>query len=435
VPVKEGITRNLTASSNAHDRSGFWSPDGKWIAYLSDLNGEYDIYIQKQDGSEPAVQLTSGADTYKFTIRWSPDSNKILWNDKLMRLQYIDIESKKVTQVDKSRFWEFNNFDWSPDSKWIAYSQLLANQFTQVVLYNLESAKKYEVTDEWFSSDQPTFSRDGKYLVFTSERTFEPTYSNVEWNYAYEKMSKIYLVALAKDTPSPFAPTNDEVKIDEPAKSDADTKKDTKGKKDDKKEKAVATSEASTVKIDLEGIQQRIIELPIKASNYFNLWMVDDKVYYNEPTDDGISLKMFDLKAKKDNELGSGMAFDITANGKKMMIAQNNKYAVIDLPSSKISIDKYIDMSDLKVWVDYRKEWNQIYDEAWRQMRDFFYVPNMHGVDWKAMHDKYAVMLPNVNNRNDLTYLIGELIGECRVRRIVFCLLAQERHYNCRASN
>ncbi len=417
VPVKEGITRNLTGSNQAHDRDGAWSPDGKWIAYLSDINGEYEIYIQKQDGSEPPVQLTSGADTYKFTFRWSPDSKKILWNDKMMRLQYIDIETKKVTLVDKSKLWEYGSFDWSPDSKWICYSQIQPNRFNQVILYQLETARKIEVTDQWFNSDQATFSRDGKYLVFVSDRTYNPTYSAVEWNYAYENMSKLYLVALAADTPSPFALSNDEVKMEEaetPKEEDAKVKgKESKSKKADK-EKA-ETEKSKDIKVDEEGIQQRIVELPVKASNYFNLWAIDDKVYYNEASGEGFNLKLFDLKAKKETEIGNNMVFDITTNGKKMLIRQNNRFYMIDLPSSKVNLDKSIEMNEVKMWVDYRLEWKQIYDEAWRQMRDFFYVPNMHGVDWKSMYEKYAVMLPYVNHRNDLTYLIGEMIGELNV--------------------
>ncbi|HPT02405.1 MAG TPA: S41 family peptidase [Bacteroidales bacterium] len=419
VPAKEGITRNLTASSNAHDREAYWSPDGKWIAYLSDKNGEYEIYIRKQDGSENPVQVTTGADTYKFSLEWSPDSKKIMWNDKKMRLQFVNIDTKEVTLVDQSKIWEFNSFEWSPDSKWIAYTQQLSNGFGQIMLYNLETARKYEVTDQWYTSDDPAFSSDGKFLLFTSDRTFNPTYSNVEWNYAYENMAKIYMVALDKSTPSPFAPANDEVSVEESAAQPADAKdvkdgKTGKGKKD-AKEKKPAEEKTVTIKIDPDGIQQRIIELPVEASNYFNLAAVDDKVYYNQRTDKGLSLKMFDLKNKKETELASGMVFDITANHKKMLLVQGPKYAIIDLPGSKINVEKYIDLSDVKVWVNLHEEWKQIYDEAWRQMRDFFYVPNMHGLDWKAMHDKYAVMVPYVNNRNDLTYLIGELISELSV--------------------
>jgi tricorn protease len=421
VPVKEGITRNLTSSSNAHDREATWSPDSKWIAYLSDASGEYEIYIAKQDGSEPPVQLTTGADTYKFSIRWSPDSKKILWNDKMLRLQYVDISSKEVTLVDKSKVWEYRSFDWSPDSRWITYSQTSENGMQQVMLFNTDDKKISPVTDEWFSSDQPTFSRNGKYLIFTSDRTFNPIYSNVEWNFAYQDMTKLYLVTLQKDTPSPFAPSNDEVKMDDAKDLDEDqpekSEKPEKNKKSGKDQKKDNEPEPSSkpVKIDLEGLQQRIIEIPVEAGNYWNLWSVDDKIYYNMANDKGMSAKVYDLKQKKETELGSDVSFDITANGKKMLVRQRSRYAMIDLPSSKISTEKYIDMGDMKIWIDNRQEWNQIYDEAWRQMRDFFYVPNMHGVDWKAMHSKYALMLPWVNNRNDLTYLIGEMIAELSV--------------------
>jgi tricorn protease len=416
VPAKEGITRNLTSSSNAHDREGCWSPDGKWIAYLSDASGEYEIYTARQDGSEAPVQLTSGADTYKFTIRWSPDSKKIIWNDKMLRLQYVDVTTKKITLVDKSKVWEFGDFDWSPDSQWITYTNARDNGMTQIMLFNTLDGAKHEVTDQWFSSGQPTFSHNGKYLVFSSDRTFNPIYSNVEWNFAYENMTKLYMVTLAKDTPSPFAPSNDEVKTEESTKdANAKPEKDDKTKKSDKSDKKDTEPTVKPVKIDLEGLQQRIIEIPVNAGNYWNIVALEDKVYYNTANDDGMSAKVYDLKQKKETDLGSDISFDITADGKKMLVRQRGKYSMIDLPSSKISTEKTIDMSDLKIWMNNRQEWQQIYDEAWRQMRDFFYMPNMHGVDWKAMHDKYAVMLPWVNNRSDLTYLIGEMIAELSV--------------------
>ena len=416
VPVKEGITRNLTSSSNSHDREGFWSPDGKWIAYLSDASGEYEIYISKQDGSEPPVQLTTGADTYKFTIRWSPDSKKIMWNDKMLRLQYVDIETKKITLVEKSKVAEFDDFTWSPDSRWVAYGRHLENDMQQIMLFNVADEAKHEVTDQWFSSGQPTFSNNGKYLIFTSDRTFDPIYSNVEWNYAYENMTKLYLVTLAKDTPSPFAPVNDEVKTEETKdQKEAKPAKEEKNKNTDKADKKEPEPDVKPVKIDMDGIQQRIIEIPVDAGNYWNLWSVDDKIYYNTANDKGMWAKVYDLKQKKETELGADLSFDITADGKKMLVRQRNKFSMIDLPSSKISTEKNIDLSDCKIWVNNSQEWNQIYNEAWRQMRDFFYVPNMHGLDWKAMHDKYAVMLPGVNNRKDLTYLIGEMIAELSV--------------------
>lgn len=418
VPAKEGITRNLTSSSNAHDRDGVWSPDGKWIAYLSDKSGEYEIYMAKQDGSEEAVQLTTDADTYKFSITWSPDSKKILWNDKMLRLQYIDIETRKTTLVEKSKTWEIDNFGWSPDSRWITYSNTAENGMQQVMVYNINDGIRHEITDMWFSSSQPVFSSNGKYLIFTSDRTFDPLYSSVEWNYAYQNMTKLYLVTLQKDTPSPFAPDNDEVETNETeAKDETESKPEEKGKKKEKTESSDKKSASNNkdIVIDFDGIQSRIIEIPVEAGNYWNLWSVDDKIFYNMANDKGMFAKVYDLKQEKENELGSNISFDITADKKKMLVGQRGRFAIIDLPSSKINTEKYIDMSDLRIWVNNQEEWKQIFDEAWRQMRDFFYVPNMHGVNWQAMHDKYAVMLPSVNNRNDLTYLIGEMISELSV--------------------
>lgn len=411
VPAESGITRNLTQSSNAHDRRATWSPDGKYIAYISDMSGEYEIYIQEQDGSVKPVQLTSGTKTYIYSIAWSPDSKKIIWTDRIGNLQYIDINSKKVTLVDKGEYGIGFDYAWSPDSKWVAYSKQDQNRFSVIYIYNLETTAKHVVTDNWYSSFSPVFSNDGKYLLFTSDRDFNPIYSRTEWNHAYQAMSKIYMVMLAKDTPSPFAPENNEVAI-EKEKPATDGKKGTKTD-----EKKPEESKTVDVKVDVDGLSNRTISLPIDVANYWNINCIDGKVYYNyfdQATRKTIA-KMYDLKKKQETELGEGINFNISANGKKMLVIKNRSYSVIDLPSSAVKLDKTLDLSDMKVWVDYRQEWKQIYDESWRQMRDFFYVENMHGVDWKAMHAKYDVLLPYVNHRADLTYIIGELIGELNV--------------------
>ncbi len=408
VPAENGITRNLTASSGAHDRNPLWSPDGKYIAFISDMSGEYEIYIIRGDGSEPPVQLTNGADTYKYRLRWSPDSKKILWSDKKMRLQFVDIESKKVSLVSRNGVWEYNQFEWSPDSKWITFSEAQRNGMGMVFLFNTLTNEKTAVTDGWYSSSGPVFSQDGKYLFFTSERDFNPIYSSTEWNHAYADMSRIYMVTLAKATPSPFAPENDEVAVKAEAKKEGDDKKE-----ENKEEKAV-----KDIVVDTDGIGDRILSLPVSNSNFRSLTSVGDKLYYVEMSakDRKASLKFFDLKKKKETEVGAYRGYEISADGKKMMVgAGNGKYAIVDLPSGSLKVEKFLDLSGMKVWVDNREEWAQIYDESWRQMRDFFYVPNMHGVDWPAMKEKYAALLPYVNHRNDLNYLIGELIGELNV--------------------
>ncbi|MCF8302993.1 MAG: PDZ domain-containing protein [Bacteroidales bacterium] len=404
VPAIEGQTRNLTKSSGSHDRNGVWSPNGKYVAYLSDQIDEYEIYIQKQDGSEEPIQLTTGADTYKFSVKWSPDSKKLLWSDKKLRLRYVDVESKKVTDVAQADAWEIRSFNWSPDSKWITYAKPMANDMGKVMLYSLEEEETYPVTKGFYSSGSPVFDPDGKYLFFTSNRDFNPIYSQTEWNHVYRDMSKIYLVTLAKDTESPFAPENDEVEI-----KDDEEEENENG--NDKEEK-----ETEAMQVDIDGLQDRITVLPIKASNYWNLSPVNGKIYYNESSlKDKRTIKYFDLDKEKETELGKNLSFSISDNGKKMLVKKGSKYAVIDLPMGKISLSDFVDLSEVKVKVDLDKEWKQIYDESWRQMRDFFYVENMHGLDWKAMHDKYAKLLPYVNNRNDLNYLIGEMIAELSV--------------------
>ena len=210
VPATSGPTRNLTSSPGAHDRDPAWSPDGKQIAYISDSSGEDEIWLIPQDGSDAAQQITTDGDNYKYQISWSPDGKKILWSDKKNRLLYVDVATKKVVTVTQAK-WEIREFDWSPDSKWIAYAEPEREAMEKIYLYSLDANKSTEVTDGWYGSDSPCFSSDGKYLYFVSRRDFSPQYGMTEWNHIYLDMSRIYLVTLAKDTENPSKPKDDEV--------------------------------------------------------------------------------------------------------------------------------------------------------------------------------------------------------------------------------
>jgi tricorn protease len=404
VPAGEGITRNLTESSGVHDRNPIWSPDNKWIAYISDATGEDEIYIRSQDGAEAPRQLTSGSDTYKYGLSWSPDSRKILWSDKLQRLRYIDIDTRKITEVEHTLDGELHDASWSPDSKWLVYTLPRFSTTSTVVVYNLETTKKEEVTDDWFNSYGASFSDDGKYLTFISSRDFDPIYSSTEWNHAYGAQNKVYLVTLSKKTPSPFAYINDEVSIAENKKDDGkkDDEKTTDGKKQDKKD------EQKNIVIDFDGIKGRSLALDIPVGDYRTPLCIGDNVYYQR----GGNLYLYDLKAKKENDLGNVRVAAVTADRKKFLVSANGRYAVIDAPKGKVNIDKTVNMSGLKTLVNLHEEWQQIFNECWRQMRDFFYDPGMHGVNWKAMRDKYAPLVEYVADRNDLNYIIGEMIGE-----------------------
>jgi tricorn protease len=400
-PVKQGITRNLTNSSGIHERNATWSPDGKWIAYISDKTGEFEIYISDPKSLESAKQLTRNSDTYIFDYAWSPDSKSMIFYDKKFRLWHLDIASGKKDKIAESEMGPIGDFSWSPDSKWIAF--VSPGQGMGIIsLYSFETGKTHQVTDEWYNSGNPVFSRDGKYLVFVSARTFNPTYSATEWNHSYQDMNKIYLATLNPETPSPFAPKDDQVVVAVDSAKPAETGK---------------AAKKAALAIDPAGIRDRILEIPVAAGNYYNLELVNDRIYYQFSSSEtqGGKFKLYDLTKQKETELAQNMGYILSSNGKKMLLMQGNRYGIVDLPVAKASIDEPVSLAGLKVLVDKQEEWAQIFDETWRHMRDFFYDRNMHGVNWKAMHDKYQPLVKYVRHRSDLSYLLGEMIGELNV--------------------
>jgi tricorn protease len=414
VPAKHGNTRNLTNTSGVHERASKWSPDGKWIAYISDASGEDEIYIIPQDGSGPAKQLTRGGDTYKFYLLWSPDSKKLLWSDKKLRLQYVDVASGSVTVVAQAKAFEINDFTWSPDSQWIAYAQEEEDKMPTVYLYSLADKETAAATRGWFASSDPAFSADGKYLFFVSDRTFNPSYGQLEFNYSYSNMEKIYLLTLEKETKSPFEPKSDEVKIQEETEEpERETEKDENGAAEKKPD---AKPQPVKVKVDAGGLQNRIAEFPVAAASYDHLVSVGNALYYLVRKGEGPGkLAMFDLEKQKETDLGEANGYEISADTKKMLIGHGGSYSIVDLPTTAPDLSESLNLSDMQINVDRTSEWKQIYDESWRQMRDFFYAPNMHGVDWEKVRINYESLVPFVQHRADLTYVIGEMISELNV--------------------
>lgn len=411
VPAKYGNTRNLTNTSGVHERNSKWSPDGKWISYISDATGEDEIYIRIQDGSSDPIQITKNSNNYKYQPIWSPDSKKLLWSDRAQNLFFVDIDSKSVTKVAQSKVFEFNDYSWSPDSKWIAYTNPETDRQNVIKLFSLDKNETVEATEGWYESNSPAFSSDGKYLFFISARSFAPTYGQTEFNHIYQDMSKIYFIALSNETKSPFAPKSDEVKLQDEKKDDDKSKSDDKDKKKDDSKNIV------TVKVDLDGLAQRIVGLPVTASNYSNINIIENKVYYvrNGSKDGKAKLFLFELDKQKENELGEINGYEISADKKKMIVGADGSYAIIDLPTVKIELKEKLILSDMKMKLNRREEWTQIFNECWRQMRDYFFTPTMHGVDWQAKREQYAQLLPYVNHRIDLTYVIGEMISELNI--------------------
>lgn len=397
LPVEKGVTKNITRSPGAHDRDAQWSPDGTQIAYISDATGETELYLQNAAGGEP-MQLTHKNDTYIRGFKWSPDSKKIVYMDRKNRVNLLDVASGKVSLLLQDPMGVPGGVTFSPDSEWLTYTRMGKNEINVVYVYNIAEKKEYPVTDKWYNSSSPVFSADGKYLIFSSARDFNPTYGSLEWNHVYNNMYGVYIALLSKDTSSPFMQKDAEV-----AASNATPKSGDK-KPADKKEVA----DASLVKFDPDGITDRIVRLPLSPSYYGNFYSDGNKVYYWGRG----GTKMYDLASQKEESIADGASMDVTYDGKKALFFKGRQIYVTNLPSGKTELTTPVNLSNMKITVDYPKEWAQIFDEAWRAYRDGFYQESMHGVDWKAIKEKYAVLLPYVKTRLDLNYIIGEMIGE-----------------------
>lgn len=389
VPTGKGVTKNLTRTPGAHEREAAWSPDGKYIAYISDRTGETELYLQESGLGKEPVQLTKDNDTYIRTFAWSPDAKKLVYTDRQNRIVVVDIASKQKHVVLQDPAGEPRDVSFSPDSRWLTYSRIADNNFSIVYIYDLAAQKEYAVTDKWYSSDSPVFSEDGKYVVFSSARDFNPIYGQLEWNHVYNKMNGVYLALLSQETPSPFLEKDAEVKQTQDAES------------------ANATDSEQPIKVDPEGLPFRIVKLPVAPGYYTNFYAKGNKVYYF--TQGGT--KVFDLVTQKEETVAEGTMF-VTPGSQKAGIYQHGQLYVTDIPQGKAILGDAVDLNQMQIWVDYPQEWTQIFDEAWRAYRDGFYVTNMHGMDWKAIKQKYEVLVPYAKTRIDLNYIIGEMIGE-----------------------
>ena len=404
VPVEKGVTRNVTRTPGVHDRDGAWSPDGKTIAYISDATGETEIWLHSTvDGKNS--QLTSGNDTYIRSLAWSHDGKNILYTDRRNRAMLVDVDSKSKRTLFVNPGGEIALPKFSPDDKWLAYTKDESNEMRVVYLYSIDQNKEFPVTERWYDSSQPAFSSDGKYLFFTSSRDFNPIYSSVEWNFAYTQMDCIYFTTLAADTPSPFLESDSYSKKSEKTdapKPEADKKK---GKGTDAKP---SDAKSEPIKVNIEGIADRIVRIPLGTGRYYSLASDGKTLYYNGNG----GVHAYDLAKQKDENIAPNANMRIMPGMKKVIINQGGKVYVTDLPKGKVNLSAPVNLDDMVCHIDYSQEWTQIYNETWRAFRDGFYLENMHGVDWKAIRDKYAVLLPYVKNRIDLTYVIGAMISE-----------------------
>ena len=318
LPAKSGITYNLTNSSNANDRNPQWSPDGKWIAYISDKNGEFNIWLRDAFTGEEKM-LTKDLKTYIFDLKWAPDSRSILWSEKKNTLNLTQVSDGKTEVIASSGVGPINSFNWSQDSRYITYIQP-EKEMDNIIIYDRNSKEKHQMTDGWYNVSSPNFSKDGKYLVFVSARTFNPTYSSTEWNHVYNNMNKIYILPLTQDATIPFAPENDNPKAPQQTPPTRETKK------------SEATKEHPKNEYDYTNIANRIIELPVSAGNYHDLHMIGNQVYFNRYGNTSI----YNLKDRKETDLNSRIIF---GPGYEKAIAQSGRaFQVIDIPNAPVSV-------------------------------------------------------------------------------------------------
>ena len=409
VPAEKGDIRNLTRTPGVHERSPSWSPKGDRIAYFSDANGEYQLMLQNQSGIEPPEVIDLGDTTFFYDPIWSPDGEKILFYNKRLELYYLDLKKRRPVHVDtEGRNNRTFSPNWSPDSHWIAYTRTLANDHRAVFVFDLKKGTSQQITDGMSDVISAAFSRDGKYLYFAASTNFALNTSDLDMS-SYERTVRrsIYLVVLNDDDPSPFAPESDEEETDKGAND-----KEEEGEEEEDKEVEVV--------IDFKGLDQRILALDLPEGDYSILATAEEgKLFYLEDVsdDNGQTLHRFDLAERESKVFLDGVeGYVVSQDGKKLLYkGTGDAYGIVAVDDSPSMGDSTLSLSDMEIYVDPRAEWEQMFRQAWRLQRDFFYDPGMHGLDWQAVYDKYSVFLPHVSHRADLNYLIGEMIGELTV--------------------
>jgi tricorn protease len=407
LPAKHGATRALTATSNADEDHPSWSPDGKTVAYTTDVHGEHQIALRPADGG-PEKILTQFKSVFLYTPLWSPDAKRLAISDANSHLWLVDAGNGKATEVDNDPQGEIHDQSFSPDGRWLAYSKTGPNRQNAIWLYDIGSGKKSKLSDGTATDFAPIFSPDGKYLYFISRRHENPTFNELEFNIASLETSGIYAATLVKGAPSPFAPQSDEGAFD--SKKDEDAKPWKPGV-------------IKPIKIDIDGLMARAVPLPIPPASIVSLDVRSDKVFYMTTPPQMIAgplpglkseLHVFDMKERKDAKVFDGFEnYVLSADGGKVMFKEGEEFKIADAKadSDKSKADT-LDLTHMRARIEPTREWVEMFENAWRLERDLFVNAKMNGADWQMVHDAYAKLVPLAGHREDLNYIIGEMQGE-----------------------
>ena len=419
LPAEFGFVKNLSRTPGVAERYPAWSPDGNSIAYWSDQSGEYELWVMDPSKENSTRKLTSYGPGFRYTLKWSPDSKKLAFIDKAMKIQVYDIVTGKTTQVDKGlrmTHGALDNFtcNWSPDSRWLTYSRDMENYHTAIFLYDYDSKKLHQVTSGFYNCSSPVFDADGKHLFLRTGQSFQPNYSDVDNTFIYANSNEIASISLKKITPSLLYPKNDEVGIkrdDEKQKSDSIKKvlKDA-GILDNRKL-------VPALEIDVDGMETRMIILPVKPGNFGRLSAVKGKIIYLSNPNTGVVegksiLKYYDIEKREEKTILEDVAtYTLSEDGKKILVRRPAGFAIIK-PEENQKFEKPLRISEMQMTTEPMQEWKQIFMDAWRMERDYFYDPNMHGVDWNLVKERYLKMLNGAMTREEVNEVLGEMIGE-----------------------
>lgn len=419
LPAKDGQTRPLSATPAVRELSPAWSPDGKWIAYLSDETGEYEIWLRPQDGSGAPRRLTTDGAPWKHAPVFSPDGTKLAWGDRAQRLRVVDVATGKVTDVDRSGFEDLDVYSFSPDSRWLVYEKSHATRLPGLWAASLETGKAFPLGDGLTADFSPAFSADGKHLFFLSNRDYAPTFSALEFSYVYPKATRVYAAALTPSAPHLFPPKSDEEKGKEEAAAKDDAKpaaskgKEARDGKEKEKEKEKKDAPAR-VEIVADGFVARTIALPgVKADDLRSLSATAEAVWYVRGEGGDAALHRYDLKERKEEKVLDGAGFyRLSADGKKLLWRAGKDWGIAEARAGLSPGAGKLDLSGLRVKLHLPTEWAQIWRDASRIVRDWFYDPALHGADWPALVARYGALVPFVAHRADLDFLLGELVSE-----------------------
>ena len=418
-PIEKGPTRNLTNSSNAHDREAAWSPDGAKIAFISDMSGEEELYLINQDGTGKPEQLTRDGHAMRYGPEWSPDGKHIAFSDKNGDLFLLTLADKKVLKVAHDQGGNLRDYTWSPDSSYLAFSLSTIAGFRAVYIWGLADAQLHQVTGLLDDSLEPTWDPDGNFLYFIAVHEFHPQLSQVEFNFATNRGNGIYALTLRKDGKNPFPQESDEVSVakdgEKPGEKKADAKPAEKsGEKKEEKPK-------EPVRIDFDGLAGRVTRVPVGFDNLFGLTALPGHLiylrlgapYYGRDNFPDSALVLFALKDRKETVLGEKVnGYSVSANGAKVMARSGEEYKLYDATPAGKANPKPVSTAGLAEGRIPQQEWVEVFNEVWRRYRDFFYVKNMNGYNWEALREQYRPLVDHVAHRSDLNYLIGEMIAE-----------------------